>query len=75
LKFAYQDFDDLSQRKYKRNTKDILFIYSTVIIIIFVLIIAFIWLFYGKVDVIIETRGIISQKNPLVRYIICKPVF
>lgn len=65
MKFAYQDFDDLSQRKYKRNTKDILFIYSTVIIIIFVLIIAFIWLFYGKVDVIIETRGIISQKNPI----------
>lgn len=65
MKFAYQNFDDLSQKKYKRNTKDILFIYSTIIIIIFVLFIAFTWLFYGKVDVIIETRGIISQKNPI----------
>ncbi len=63
MKYKYLDINNLTKKKYQKNSKDKLFLKLTILAVLIVIIIALIWMFFGEIDVIIETSGVIKYQD------------
>jgi len=63
LKYKYLDINNLTKKKYQKNSKNKLFLKLTILSVLLIIIIAIIWMFFGEIDVIIETSGVIKYRD------------
>ncbi|MCF8000447.1 MAG: HlyD family secretion protein [Halanaerobiales bacterium] len=63
MKYKYLDINNLTKKKYQKNSKNKLFLKLTILIVLLIIIIAIIWMFFGEIDVIIETSGVIKYRD------------
>lgn len=63
MKYKYLDINNLTEKKYHKNTKNKLFLKLTILTVLIIIIIAIIWMFFGELDVIIDTNGVIKYRD------------
>ena len=63
MKYKYLDINNLTKKKYQKNSKNKLFLKLTILSVLLIIIIAIIWMFFGEIDVIIETSGVIKYRD------------
>lgn len=63
MKYKYLDINNLTKKKYQKNSKDKLVLKLIILTVLIIIIIALIWMFFGEIDVIIETNGVIKYRD------------
>ncbi|MGM0445070.1 MAG: HlyD family efflux transporter periplasmic adaptor subunit [Bacillota bacterium] len=59
----YLDIEQLRKKRYHKNSNRYVFIKFLILIVLIIIMLALLWVFYGKLDVIIKTNGIIKYQN------------
>ncbi|MFO7815039.1 MAG: HlyD family efflux transporter periplasmic adaptor subunit [Halanaerobiales bacterium] len=63
MEYKYLDINDLTKKKYHKNSKNKLFLKLIILTILIIITIAIIWMFFGEIDVVIKTNGIIKFRD------------